>query len=198
MGLKFQKWQALGNDYIIIERDALPFELNGERVRRMCEAHFGCHSDGVLVLSRSSDDRFAAELRIFNPDGSEAELSGNGAREAILYLRRAGWTDRGSFTIRTAAGELRPTILSDTTCRVDMGRARDEGMGEIEGFRYQQVNVGNPQCSIRMASEAELGAVAIAEVGPRIERDPRFPNRTNVSFWAELGPGRIRARIWER
>src|SRR5438093_1071579 len=100
--------------------------------------------------------------------------------------------------MRTAAGELRPTILSDTTCRVDMGRARDEGMGEIEGFRYQQVNVGNPQCSIRVASEAELAAVALAQVGPRIERDPRFPNRTNVSLWTELGSGRIRARIWER
>src|SRR5213592_221936 len=196
--MRFEKWQALGNDYVIVEHEALPFELTAERVRALCAAHTGIGADGVLELSRTDEPGFVAALRVFNPDGSEAELSGNGAREAILYLRRAGWTDQRQFSIRTAAGELRPTILSDTTCRVDMGRARDDGTGEIEGFPYQEVNVGNPQCSIRVASEAELGAVAIAEVGPRIERDPRFPNRTNVSFWAELGPGRIRARIWER
>jgi len=150
------------------------------------------------VLSRSDEPGFVAGLRIFNPDGSEAELSGNGAREAILYLRRAGWTDQDQFSIRTKAGELRPTILSETTCRVDMGRARDEGTGEIAGFAYQQVNVGNPQCSIRLASEAELDALALPEIGPVIEHDPRFANRTNASFWTELAPGRIRARIFER
>ena len=110
MGLRFEKWQALGNDYIIVERERLPFELTAERVRWICEPHFGCHSDGVLLLSRPADDRFAAELRIFNPDGSEAELSGNGARQAILYLRRAGWTDARRFSIQTAAGQIRPTI----------------------------------------------------------------------------------------
>src|SRR5206468_5561567 len=143
-------------------------ELTSERVRALCATHTGIGADGVLELSRADEPGFVASLRIFNPDGSEAELSGNGAREAILYLRRAGWTDQRQFSIRTAAGELRPTILSDTTCRVDMGRARDEGAGEIEGFRYRQVNVGNPQCSIRVAAEAGLAAVALAEAGPRV------------------------------
>src|SRR5439155_7538747 len=196
--MRFEKWQALGNDYVIVEHEALPFELTAERVRELCAAHTGIGADGVLALSRTDEPGFVAALRIFNPDGSEAELSGNGAREAILYLRRAGWTDQRQFSIRTAAGELRPTILSDTTCRVDMGRARDEGAGEIAGFRYQRVNVGNPQCSIRVDSEAELAALALDEVGPPIETDARFPNRTNVSFWTELAPGRIRARIFER
>jgi diaminopimelate epimerase len=196
--VRFEKWQALGNDYVIVEHDALSFALSPERVRALCAAHTGVGADGVLELSRSDEPGFVAVLRIFNPDGSEAELSGNGAREAVLYLRRAGWTDQRQFSIRTAAGELRPTILSDTTCRLDMGRARDEGTGEIAGFRYQQVNVGNPQCSIRVASEAELAAIALGEVGPPIENDARFPNRTNVSFWAELAPDRIRARIFER
>src|SRR2546430_11318567 len=123
MGLRFQKWQALGNDYLIVERDDLPFELTPERVRRICEAHFGCDSDGVLLLEPTSDERFVAELRIFNPDGSEAELSGNGAREAVLYLRREGWTDQDTFSIETAAGAVRPTISSPNTCSVEMGRA---------------------------------------------------------------------------
>jgi diaminopimelate epimerase len=196
--VRFEKWQALGNDYVIVERDALPFELSAERVRALCAPHTGVGADGILELSRSDEAGFVASLRIFNPDGSEAEVSGNGAREAILYLRRAGWTDQRQFSIRTAAGELRPTILSDTACRVDMGRARDEGTGEIAGFRYQQLNVGNPQCSIRVASEAELAAIALGQVGPVIEGDARFPNRTNVSFWTELAADRIRARIFER
>jgi len=196
--VRFEKWQALGNDYVIVEHDALPFELTPERVQALCDQHTGIGADGVLELSHTDEPGFVAELRIFNPDGSEAELSGNGAREAILYLRRAGWTDQQQFSIRTKAGELRPTILSDTTCRVDMGRARDEGTGEVTGYGYQQINVGNPQCSIRVPSESELDAIALPETGPVIENDPRFPNRTNVSFWTELAADRIRARIFER
>jgi diaminopimelate epimerase len=212
MGLKFQKWQALGNDYIIIERDELPFELNGARARSICEAHFGCHADGVLLLSRTSDERFAAELRIFNPDGSEAELSGNGAREAILYLRRRGWTDADTFSIETVAGEIRPTITGESTCRVDMGRASlrskdfpdgpDDGCGELEAggrrWRFQHVSIGNPQCAIRVESEEELAALDLGRIGPEIQHAPAFPNRTNTSFWTELAPDVIRARIFER
>ena len=119
----FEKWQALGNDYLIVERDALPFELTPERVRRLCDRHTGPGGDGVLELAPPDAPGFVARLRIFNPDGSEAELSGNGAREAILYLRRAGWTDQRQFSIQTVAGEIRPTILGPSTCRVDMGRA---------------------------------------------------------------------------
>ena len=88
--MRFEKWQALGNDYVIVEAGALPWELTPERIRRLCEPHFGLGSDGVLLLSRAQDARQVAELRIFNPDGSEAELSGNGARQAALYLRRCG------------------------------------------------------------------------------------------------------------
>ena len=94
-----------------------------ERVRLICAPHFGVGSDGVLILSRPSAGEHVAELRIFNPDGSEAELSGNGAREAALYLRRAGWTDADEFSIQTVAGEIRPRITSPTSCSIAMGRA---------------------------------------------------------------------------
>src|SRR6202043_2619431 len=117
--VNFEKWQALGNDYLIVERDELPFELTPARVRRLCEGHFGVFADGVLLLSPPVDAANVADLRIFNPDGSEAELSGNGAREAILYLRRRRWTDQDSFSIQTAAGEIRPTITGPDTCTVD-------------------------------------------------------------------------------
>jgi diaminopimelate epimerase len=210
--VRFEKWQALGNDYLILEAAALPFELTPERVRRLCDPHFGPGADGVLEVSPPKRRGFVADLRIFNPDGSEAELSGNGAREAILYLRRRGWTRDDVFSIATAAGEIRPTITGETTCRVDMGRARlrskdfpdgpEDGRGEIEAggrtWRFQHVSIGNPQCAIRVEDRDALAALDLAAIGPDIERAPLFPNRTNVSFWHELAPDTIRARIFER
>ena len=115
--MRFEKWQALGNDYVIVEADALPWELTPERVRRLCEPHFGVGSDGILVLSRAEDPRQVAELRIFNPDGSEAELSGNGARQAALYLRREGWTDERRVLDPHRGGQIRPTITRRTPRR---------------------------------------------------------------------------------
>src|SRR3954453_4578271 len=107
--MKFEKWQGIGNGYILVEETDLPFELTEPRIRRLCAPHTGVGSDGVLLLSEAGEGP-VARLRIFNPDGSEAELSGNGAREAILYVRRAAWTDRDEFSLITAAGEVRPQI----------------------------------------------------------------------------------------
>ena len=208
--MRFEKWQALGNDYIIVERDELPFELTPERVRRICAAHFGCHSDGVLLISPPGDPRFVASLRIFNPDGSEAELSGNGAREAILYLRRHGWTDEDVFSIETPAGEIRPTITSERTCSVEMGRARlrspdfpsggEDGRGTVVAagreFAFQHVQIGNPQCVIEVGDEVE--ELDLGLIGPQVEGSELFPNRTNVSFVNVESSDRVRARIFER
>jgi diaminopimelate epimerase len=208
--VRFEKWQALGNDYLILEASALPFPLTAARVRRLCDPHYGVGADGVLELSPPDAPGFVARLRIFNPDGSEAELSGNGAREAILYLHRSGWTDAGTFSIQTAAGEIRPTITGPTTCRVDMGRAAlaskdfpggpPDGAGEIRAggrtWRFQHVSIGNPQCAIRV--DDGLEELDLTTLGPDIERAPIFPNRTNVSFWHEVARDGIRARIFER
>jgi len=208
----FEKWHALGNDYLIVESDALPFELTPARVRLICAAHTGVFSDGVLLLSPADEPGYVARLRIFNPDGSEAELSGNGAREAVLYLRRRGWAQSDTFSIQTAAGEIRPTITSPTTARLDIGRVRlrspdypsgpDDGAGELSAggrsWRFQHVQVGNPQCAIRVADRAELEALDLSAFGPGIEHHEQFPNRTNVSWYTVLEPDRIRARIFER
>jgi diaminopimelate epimerase len=215
MSIPFEKWQALGNDYVILERDRLPFELTAARVRRICEGHFGVYGDGVLLLAPPADPQDVADLRIFNPDGSEAELSGNGAREAILYLRRRGWTDQDHFSIHTAAGRIRPAITGAETCRVDMGRASfsstDFPAGEPDGrgslvaggreWSFQHVSIGNTQCAIHVGTMGELAGLDLPAIGPAIEDDIRFPNRTNVSWFTELEqgvPGRIRARIFER
>jgi diaminopimelate epimerase len=210
--VQFEKWQALGNDYVILEADSLPWELTSARVRRICDPHFGIGSDGVLLLSRSDDPAFVATLRIFNPDGSEAELSGNGAREAILYLRRHGWTDEGTFSILTAAGPITPTITSERACSVAMGRASltskdfpsgpPHGSGVLETagreWFFQHVSIGNPQCAIVVGEE--LDSLDLAEIGPPIEGHELFPNRTNVSFLSYVAEeeGRVRARIFER
>ena len=94
-----------------MEEDALPFELTPARgSQAFCAPHTGVGADGILLLSRTEERGFVAALRIFNPDGSEAELSGNGVREAVMYLRRSGWTDDDTFSISTAAGEVRPRI----------------------------------------------------------------------------------------
>ena len=221
--MKFEKWQALGNDYLVVERDELAFELTPARVRKLCAAHFGVFADGILLLSRSQDPDIVADLRIFNPDGSEAELSGNGAREAILYLRHRGWTDRDSFAIHTAAGPIRPEITGHETCRVHMGRASltskdypsgaSDGRGELTAglqdphvWSFQHVSIGNPQCAIHLSGEAALDQLDLPAIGPPIEAHERFPNRTNVSWYTEIelapgdpaGSSRIRARIFER
>ena len=210
--MKLSKWQALGNDYLIVEAKALPFELTPERIRRICAAHTGVSCDGILLLSDPDDADSVARLRIFNPDGSEAELSGNGAREAILYVRARGWTDRDIFALQTKAGEIRATITSQTTCRIEMGTARllspdfptapKDGRGELQAagrtWSFQHVQVGNPQCAIAISDERELEGLDLRTFGPEIEHHELFPNRTNVSWFAVLEPGRIRARIFER
>jgi len=208
MSAPFEKWQALGNDYLIVEADQLPWPLNSERVKRLCDPHFGIGSDGVLELSKPTQEGFVASLRIFNPDGSEAELSGNGAREAVMYLRHRGWTDSDRFSIQTAAGEIRPEITSATECKVDMGRARlaskdfpsggPDGHGEIGGRAFQHVSIGNPQCVFEVADVAALEALDLSAIGPAIETSDLFPNRTNVSWFCRTGDGAIRARIFER
>jgi diaminopimelate epimerase len=207
--VRFEKWQALGNDYLIVERNGLPWELTPARVQRICDPHFGIGADGVLLLARSEDPAFVAELRIFNPDGSEAELSGNGAREAILYLRRHGWTDEDTFSVLTAAGPVTPTITSERSCSVAMGRASTaskdfpdggaDGAGTLSAagrsWDFQHVSIGNPQCAIVVGEELE--SLDLGAIGPGIEANSHFPNRTNVSFLRVDG-SRVRARIFER
>ncbi|MGI9020599.1 MAG: diaminopimelate epimerase [Solirubrobacterales bacterium] len=208
--MRFEKWQALGNDYVIVEHDELPWELTPTRIRHICEPHLGVGSDGILLLSPTSEPSHVAELRIFNPDGSEAELSGNGAREAVLYLRSHGWTDDETFTILTKAGEATATITGPGTASMAIGRAAlrsgdyaggpEDGTGTVSfagrEWGFQHVNVGNPQCAIEV--DEGLEELSLDEIGPGIEGNTElFPNRTNVSFWRADG-STVRARIFER
>jgi diaminopimelate epimerase len=206
----FEKWQALGNDYVIVEERELPFELTPVRVSAICAPHTGIGSDGVLLIRETDEPGLVAEIRIYNPDGSEAELSGNGVRQAVMYLRRSGWTDQDSFSVRTAAGEIRPRIEGHL-CTMDIGRVRlraetdfpaggEDGAGTLTSagreFAFQFVQAGNPQVSIEVPEGLE--ELDLQQYGPEIERHELFPNRTNVSFWRRNGDAEIRARIFER
>jgi diaminopimelate epimerase len=207
--MRFEKWQALGNDYLIVESDDLGWALTPSRIRKLCDAHRGVGADGILLLAPSTDPAYVAELRIFNPDGSEAELSGNGSRQAMIYLRRRGRVERDEFSILTAAGPISATITGPGTAEIAMGhattRSKDfptgppNGLGQLEAngrrWSFQHVSIGNPQCAI--ACE-ELEQLDLAAIGPAIEHHPLFPNRTNVSWYRQLEPDVIRARIFER
>ena len=208
--MRFEKWQALGNDYVIVEERELRFELTPGRVSAICAPHTGIGSDGVLLIREAGEPGLVAEIRIYNPDGSEAELSGNGVRQAAMYLRRSGWTGEDSFSVKTDAGEVRPRIDGEL-CTLDIGRVRlraesdypsggDDGTGTLSSdgrdFTFQFVQVGNPQVSIEVADGLE--ELDLERYGPGIERSELFPNRTNVSFWRRTGDARIRARIFER
>ncbi len=209
---RFSKYHALGNDYIVIRPEELRGELTLQAIRRICHRNFGVGSDGILVgplESRSSD----FGLRIFNPDGSEAEKSGNGLRIFARFL----WDERlvgvKPFTVETRSGQVLCEVLDGgKAVRVEMGEVQfasaaipvagppREVLNEkivIDGreWTYCAATVGNPHCVV--FSDAPTPDQA-RRYGPRIEVDTRFPNRTNVQFMKVLDRRNIRIEIWER
>ena len=208
--MRFEKWQALANDYAIVEERELPFALTPERIRRLCAPHTGIGSDGILLLREPDAAGPVAEVRIYNPDGSEAELSGNGVRQAIMYLHGSGRAGHDGFSVLTAAGEIHPRIQGEL-CTMPLGCARltsaedfpsggADGTGTLTAagreFSFQFAQVGNPQCAIELPDGLE--ELDLALYGPPIVDLELFPRRTNVSFWRQTGDAEIRARIFER
>jgi diaminopimelate epimerase len=211
---RFVKSHALGNDYIVVDSADLEFPLTAETVRRLCDRHFGVGSDGVLVRVPSRQADFG--LRIYNPDGSEAEKSGNGLRIFAKYLYEHGHARVPRFTVETLGGVVRCDLqVRDgrvVEVTVDMGEATfsssripaagpprevvDEAV-EVQGevLRVTAVNVGNPHCVV---FTEDVGQVDLLRLGPALECHPLFPQRTNVQFAEVLAPDRVRIRIWER
>jgi diaminopimelate epimerase len=210
--MELERWQALGNEYLIVDRERLRFQLSAAAVRLLCDEASGLGADGILELSDDEDDAVSAALTIWNSDGSQAELSGNGSRQAFLYLRACGWTDSNSLAIRTPAGIITAELTGPDSATVQIGQAStassqfpdgpSDGRAEIEidqaGQSFQFVSVGNPQCAFEVESADALDALDLGRIGPIVENDARFPARTNASWWTALGEGRIRARIFER
>jgi diaminopimelate epimerase len=211
-GVRFHKYQGLGNDYLILELD----ELGGAGlappvIRRICDRHFGLGSDGILVEDAAPEGSFA--LRIFNPDGSEAEKSGNGLRIFARYLWDARRVGEAPFSVATKGGLVQCEVRdSGRAVFVEMGSASfdsrqvpvagprrevvdEEVFVDGERLRFTAVTVGNPHCVVPVdAVSAELAR----RLGPVLESHSLFPERTNVQFVQMLDPHRIRIEIWER
>lgn len=210
--MEFAKWEALGNDYVLIDWPSSGFPPDPERIRGICDRHRGIGADGVVLIEEPAGDDVIASLRIFNADGSEAEISGNGVRQAVLYLHAEGRTFGDRFAVWTPAGRLKAEVTGPGAARIEMGTAATsspqypgggpDGLGSLaaggELWAFRHVSIGNPQCTIRTTGEKELTGLDLEEAGPAIENAPAFPERTNVSWWTEVGEGRIRARLFER
>ena len=210
--MKFYKYHALGNDYIVLNPDDFAAELTKEQIRRICHRNYGLGSDGILygpIITKDAD--FA--LRIFNPDGSEAEKSGNGLRIFSRYLLDMKKVGTKPFTISTLGGKVKAQIKQNgRMVTIEMGQVSfdsakipvtgppreviNEEM-EIDGqtIKFSAVTIGNPHCVIL---KDEISEALARKLGPKIETDSRFPNRTNVQFMKVLDRANIRIEIWER
>jgi diaminopimelate epimerase len=197
----YVKSHGLGNDYIVIDPAKVPFAVTPEAVRLICDRHRGVGSDGILLVSERDGADFG--LRIFNPDGTEAEKSGNGVRIFAKFLREHGYTEADRFTLHTAGGRVRCVLRFEkgrvAQITVDMGKARFDPLDaiDVDGRRLEvtSVSMGNPHCVVIVP---DLGDVDVHALGPKIEGHPAFPRRTNVQFAQVVSRSEVRILIWER
>ncbi len=210
--MRFYKYHALGNDYVVLNPQDQRLALTPDQIRAICHRHYGIGSDGIL-LGPLPSAKAPFLLRIFNPDGSEAEKSGNGLRIFCRYLWDRKVVDRRPFHVETKGGLVQCLVLDDgKRVQVEMGRVSfwskdipvageprevlDEPItiGE-ETFRFSSATIGNPHCVIPVQ---DLAPELAREYGPLLEVHPLFPNRTNVQFLKVLDRNNIKIEIWER
>ncbi|MCX7885682.1 MAG: diaminopimelate epimerase [Verrucomicrobiae bacterium] len=200
----FVRAHGLGNDYLVMDAEWLGFKPTPERIRAICHRNTGVGSDGILLRVPAKGTGADFAVRIFNPDGSEAEKSGNGLRIFSKFLYDHGYTRKTEFSVHTAGGVVRAQlILRRGRCvavRVEMGQAvidRSLTRLEVAGqtLEVTSLSVGNPHC---VTIVDDLSKVDLLRLGPLIEHHPAFPNRTNVQFAQVLDRRNVRALIWER
>jgi diaminopimelate epimerase len=192
--VRFEKWHALGNAYLVVEHDVAS-PLSPERVRRLCDGATGIGSDGIVeVLSR---DRGHASVAIWNPDGSVAEMSGNGVRIAARWL--AGLERCRDVSIETSGRTLHGRMLWEQMAEIDVGEvvigpaeSLDVGGRQLE---VTPVSVGNPHAVVRVDGVTRND---LLELGPALETHDRFPGRTNVQLVEPVGANELRVLVWER
>jgi diaminopimelate epimerase len=211
----FVKTHGLGNEYIVLDLENISFELTVKAIKTLCNIHFGIGSDGILLRVPAGNADFG--LRIFNPDGSEAEKSGNGLRIFAKYLFDYGFTTSRDFSIHTLGGIVKAHVIETRNdkavmIKVDMGKAifaardipvNDDGelffdkkilAGDSE-FTVNCVSVGNPHCVI-LTDRLDIDEVK--KYGPLIETHPMFPNKINVQFVKLVSDSEVEILIWER
>jgi diaminopimelate epimerase len=192
--MRFWKWHALGNSYVLVERAALGGPLDPDLARRLCDSRRGIGSDGVLEVIAAEDAR--ADVAIWNPDGSLAEFSGNGSRIAAAWLARR--EDAAEVTIdvsgRSYPAALRPDgLIAMAVGNVEVGEIETVELGD-ERIELTVVSVGNPHAVVR----AEPRRETLLRIAPRLETHARFPDRTNVQLVRVDGPNAVTVAVWER
>jgi len=209
--MRFWKYHALGNDYIVMDPKDLSAPLTVEQVKIICHRNFGIGSDGILLNIPSTKAPFG--LRIYNPDGSQAEKSGNGLRIFSRYLWDQKLVSDKEFSIETAGGLVKSTVFeSGRMVRVEMGKVtfwsneipvtgpgrevinEKISVGGKE-FTFCSASVGNPHCVLPLST---ISADLAKQYGPLLETHANFPNRTNVQFLKVLDRSNIQIEIWER
>jgi len=212
MHMRFTKMQGLGNDFVVIDKIRQQVELGTGQIRRLADRHLGIGCDQVLLVEPPRSDDTAFHYRIFNADGSEVEQCGNGARCFARYVREEGLSTADSIRVGTAAGPITLELRPDGQVSVDMGlprfdpaliplaaRARapayDLGAG-CRALLIGAVSMGNPHAVLSVTDD--LDQAPVAELGPRIEHDPLFPQGANVGFMQRKSATAIRLRVWER
>jgi len=210
--MKFYKYHALGNDYLVINPQDLSLPLTTEQIKIICHRNFGIGSDGIL-LGPLASEKAQFRLRIFNPDGSEAEKSGNGLRIFSRYLWDEGLVNEAPFSIETLGGIVQSVIKdAGKIVQVEMGKVsfwshdipvvgdRREVIQEQinlddETFTFCAATIGNPHCVIPLS---KVDAAIAKKYGSILETHPFFPNRTNVQFLQVINRNTIKIEIWER
>lgn len=206
--MKFSKYHALGNDYLVIEPKNTNKPLSQKDIKTICDRNFGVGSDGIL-FGPEADETANFSVKIYNPDGSEAEKSGNGLRIFSRYLWDRTLVSDKTFSIQTKGGKVSAVVAKDgKSVSVEMGKVRfthgkigdpqpkpETIKVEDKEFTYYLANVGNPHCVIFVE---ELSSELAKIYGSIIETLPRFTNRTNVQFVKVLDRGSIQIEIWER
>lgn len=197
---EFVKSHGLGNDYVVVDTATFGIHLTPERVRLLCHRNIGLGSDGILEV----DARKRYFVKIWNPDGSEAERSGNGLRIAAKFLAEHGYVKGDEFTVETVAGPVRTQVYREgdrvSSVRLEMGQAtidRAQKSLEVGGKQLDVtvLSVGNPHCVV-FGEEMTRGR--LFDLGPKIENHASFPKRINVQLAEPLTRNRVRALIWER
>jgi diaminopimelate epimerase len=192
--LRFAKWHGLGNDYLLVEREELDVPLEPKLVRRLCDYHFGVGSDGVLEILSAEGAR--ADVVIWNPDGSTAELSGNGTRIAARWLARRAGTDE--VTVAVGEREVHARMRGGLEVEMDMGPVEVAPVEALDvngtHLEFTPVSVGNPHAVI----ELDPARDELLRLGPLVENHPRFPERTNVQLVRVDSRTEATAGVWER
>lgn len=199
MQIKFTKMHGLGNDFVVVDATGTlsAWHPSAKEAAFLQDRHFGIGGDQLLLLCPS--DKADLRMAIFNADGSEVEMCGNGIRCCALFARKRGLVSKDEMTIETPAGIMRPVIVGSEV-RVDMGAPKIEGVASAppEGLALPpmtRVSMGNPH-AVFFVPDAE--SFPLAEWGPQVENHPMFPKRTNVEFVQVLDRKTVRMRVWER